>query len=840
MPQKVDKLKSKIKAIGFVLLSITLIVVFLLPSFNQNRKTELRSKPFYEPRSERFQSDRIDMATSLIMDSILSIVQSYYVDEERINNRSLLDITLSNLNRDPSIIIQNNKNYFNISVGEEVIRIENSKELSYQELLEVSVDIASFLSKNLPVTKENPVDTKGSFWEDRGSFKFLNSMLEGLDPHSSLLNAGSYRDLRQGTEGAFGGLGVVVGVRDDLLTVIRPLPNSPAINSGILKNDKIISINKVITYGVGLESLINHMRGPPGSAVDLKLMRKGELYPRDISIKRQVIRVDSVESKMVEDGILHLVVESFSSRTALEVKNHIISAQNKLGGDLDGLILDLRSNPGGLLDQAVSVADLFLENGKIVSTKGRREEIEIAEKSEVEFGFPVFLMMNSESASASEIVAGALQDNMKAIIIGQPSFGKGSVQTIFELPGDQALKLTIARYYTPKGNSIQNVGISPDIWLQPVSMSDKNNNLLGLYRYKNEMFLSNNLGPVSGAQDENVFKNSMYKAYYLIDDGLVDYIGDVEKDVELQFAIGLASNLSDRMNEPNSYRFDRSSYWLSVLDEYIDQKIFNTNRKSIDWLSNNMDVDWSKKRSVFIDRSKTNLMLNTGSFSVEKGERILLPWSIKNNERFKVERVSIFVRSDERKFDTTEILVGSIRPGEYKKGHLIVPVDTTLGQKKDLVQLGLAVDSMPLSSPLENIEIDTSQVKTPQISINFTMEEQGGQIAQVIEPREIGEIKILLENKGEITANNLKVEIQNLSGKQLNFRILSKRVSTIKPKGSRYITFPFRSGKIIAEKSLSFGVRVSVDEFSEPIKKHMVVVSDPNMKKEKISNLFGR
>jgi len=296
----------------------------------------------------------------------------------------------------------------------------------------------------------------------------INGMLTALDPHSGYLDAKKYRDMQVQTKGEFGGLGIEVTMEDGLVKVVSPIDDTPAYRAGIQAGDVITHINSEPVLGMSLAEAVERMRGPVDTSIALTLRRLGRDDPLDVSMARAVITISPVRWR-TEGDIGYIRVTAFNEQTESSLRDAIEQLEDGLGASLKGVVLDLRNNPGGLLEQAVAVADIFLDRGEIVSTRGRRtDSIQRfnARRGDLVDGRPMVVLINGGSASASEIVAGALQDHDRAIVMGTPSFGKGSVQTIMPLPGHGAIRLTTARYYTPAGTSIQAKGIVPDIEVQ--------------------------------------------------------------------------------------------------------------------------------------------------------------------------------------------------------------------------------------------------------------------------------------------------------------------------------------------------------------------------------------
>jgi len=300
----------------------------------------------------------------------------------------------------------------------------------------------------------------------------INGMLTSLDPHSSYLNPDNFEDVRVQTRGEFGGLGIEVTMEEGVVKVVAPIDETPAARAGVQAGDFITALDGESIVGMTLDEAVDLMRGPKGSKIDLTILREGADEPLEITIIRDVIRVQSVRYRR-EGDVAYLRITTFNEQTESGLKKGIRSLKKEIGSDLRGYVLDLRNNPGGLLDQAIGVSDIFLEEGAIVSTRGRNNKDSqrySADRGDLTDDAPLIVLINGGSASASEIVAGALQDHRRATVLGTKSFGKGSVQTIIPLSGgvEGALKLTTAKYYTPSGRSIQAKGIEPDFRVEQV------------------------------------------------------------------------------------------------------------------------------------------------------------------------------------------------------------------------------------------------------------------------------------------------------------------------------------------------------------------------------------
>ena len=377
---------------------------------------------------------------------------------------------------------------------------------------------------------------KNDYVEDVEDSEMLNNairgMLSGLDPHSSYLDQEQFKELQVGTSGEFGGLGIEVGMEDGFVKVIAPIDDTPAERAGIEAGDLIIRLDDTPVKGLTLNDAVKIMRGKPGTVLRLTVVREGVDQPLKIDIKRAVIKVKSVKSRMLEDGFGYVRISQFQSKTAENMVDAIEALHKESDGTLKGMVLDLRNNPGGVLNGAVAVSDAFLKKGLIVYTEGRVSDSKLrfnATPDDILNSAPMVVLVNQGSASASEIVSGALQDHHRAIVVGTPTFGKGSVQTILPLSNGAAVKLTTARYYTPSGRSIQAEGIKPDIELDQVRVSAVERSIDPVKEADLSGHLSNGNGKKSkkSAEDEDEAEESL-----------------AEKDYELYEALNLLKGLA--------------------------------------------------------------------------------------------------------------------------------------------------------------------------------------------------------------------------------------------------------------------------------------------------------
>ena len=365
----------------------------------------------------------------------------------------------------------------------------------------------------------------------------INGMLSALDPHSSFMDADSFRDMQIQTKGEFGGLGMEVSMENGLIRIVAPLEGTPADKAGLQPGDLITHIDDEAVMGLNLNAAVEKMRGKPKTTIKL-MIRRPNKEPFEVTLERDIIKIESVRSEVKNEDIGYVRIITFSENTAKNVKKSIEDIINKVGADkVRGFVIDLRNDPGGLLDEAQGVTDLFLEQGEIVSTRSKNPEETVrlsATSGDITNGLPLVVLINEGSASASEIVAGALQDHKRAVILGTPSFGKGSVQSVRPIPGYGALKITTARYYTPSGRSIQAEGIQPDILIPRAEIKEEE-----IIKGYSESNLPGALGKKEGEK-----KNKTEKTVQSTAEKKTEGKEEMKKDYQLDRALDILKSIS--------------------------------------------------------------------------------------------------------------------------------------------------------------------------------------------------------------------------------------------------------------------------------------------------------
>jgi carboxyl-terminal processing protease len=613
-----------------------------------------------------------DLTQLKVVNEVLKTIRDRYVDPKRVKAKDMLLSALDYVQKDVAqvIVVRDDANA-SASTTQVRVRVDTQEKTFRVDDVNGPWDVSSHLRDVFAFLQDG---LRGTDVDLRDvEYAACNGMLHTLDPHSVLLSPEAYKEMNLSTQGQFGGLGIVISIRDQQLTVMNPMPATPAGRAGVKKNDRIVKINGESTLNMGLNEAVNHLRGAPGTKVTVFIHREGAegwAGARPFELTREVIHVASVEHRLLEGGIGYVRLKQFQANTTNDLQAAL--ADMKKNGELKGLVLDLRGNPGGLLDQAAKVVDTFVAEGPIVATVGNpsegREE-KSAHGEGTEPNYPLALLVSGTSASASEIVTGALKNHDRAVVIGETTFGKGSVQLVFtDLPDKAALKLTIAQYLTEPGDvSIQGVGVTPDIELDPMTVDPLEMNLTADTGGIKERDLSRALSNVrakEGGRPSEVVKYDLPMKDRL---GLRERGGDLDENFELDFAIKFAHDFVTHI-QPGK-RSDEV--------RQARQYIADTRRAEVDKVAEELrgvGVDWSDAPADMAAAPtptapsgvEVRVETDRANNEVTAGEPMNLKLTVTNKGPSTLYRLFAMTKSENPMFDNKDLVIGKLEPGKTR------------------------------------------------------------------------------------------------------------------------------------------------------------------------------
>lgn len=620
-------------------------------------------------------SDETNAQTLNITNIVMQYVKKYYVDQSVVDPRLMMVRGLDKMERVLDQVLVyfpdgENSDRFNVQVFDDTKEFDMSRIQTVDDIPATLQAVFEFVSPNLAPTDPEITDVE---------YAVVDEMLKTLDMHSGIITPQVYKEFMIETEGSFGGLGIVIGIRDGDLTVISPIEGTPAYRKGIKPNDKIIQIENESTINMSLIEAVSKLRGSPGSQVTIYVNREGLSEPKEYVITRDIIKIESVETFDLDNGIRYVRIRDFQKNTLDSILENLDEGEDAP----KGMILDLRGNPGGLLDQAERVSDLFLESGVIVTTKvGNSAKRYHANNKDHEFKGSVVVLVDAGSASASEIVAGALKNNERAVIIGERTFGKGSVQQIFDLKDGSALKLTIAQYLTPGDISIQDVGVTPDIILNPAVISEKS----VLFNSRNRETLLEPLGRKNKPEVE--LDKPMYSIRYL-DDRVIEDEEEItpeeamsreerKEKLSTDFYVTLAKDILASSTTPSRQES------LGSIEKEIDQISQNEEQKIV-YKWKDMGVDWSYAKT----QAQPSIAVSV-SPEIPRGvagEEIDVTVEVQNTGKEPIYRLLATTDSEDVIFKGKELIFGKLEPGEKKSWSTKFEVPKWALTREDLITL---------------------------------------------------------------------------------------------------------------------------------------------------------
>jgi carboxyl-terminal processing protease len=612
----------------------------------------------------------------------------------------------------------------------------------------------------------------------------INGMLSTLDPHSVLLKPESFDEVKLQTKGEFGGLGIVISLRDGALTIISPIEGTPASQAGLKAKDKIVKIGEESTMNMGLDEAVQRLRGKPGSKVTMWIQRKNFTEPKKFILPRAIIKIESVASEMLPDGIGYVKLKSFQGNSFDDLQAHLRKLREKNHDkELKGLVLDMRNNPGGLLDQAILISDRFIDKGPLVITVGegnRKREVKSAHASPSDRTFPIVVLLNGGSASASEIVSGALKNHDRAVVIGQQSFGKGSVQVLYDFKDRSALKLTIAQYLTPGDLSIQSVGISPDVQIVPAVVETGNIHLFVDDDSPREKDLEKHLDQ-HGAVSQ-VGPSQQIKITYLLPKEKKEHAvaapgavatavpapAEEEEPLPGAFVFDFETHLAhDVLLQAKS--FDRKAILKEAMPLFAaraqEQEDIITKRLG------ELGVDWKPapaRAEEGAPRAEVQIKTNAFAAPVVAGSMLKLTGSVHNSGTAPLYRVYGVTSSDNPLLKGQEFMFGKVLPGETRTWDIEIKLPADMSSRADSVTLALG-DHRGVTRDVSGVAfVHIAEQKHPRFAFNYRVDDAAhGNGDGALQLGEQVNLVVRVQNLGPGVADDVTVTLKNLSGKEL-------------------------------------------------------------------------
>src|SRR6478609_8405543 len=771
-----------------------------------------------------------DLTQLVAVNETLNTIRNKYVDPSRVKPRQMFLSAVNEIQKEVAQVIVLHEDKSNTVK----VQVDTESASFHIDNVQGPWDVAARLREAFAFLQANLKDTEVDLRDVE--YAACNGILRTLDPHSVFLSPEAYREMNLSTSGHFGGLGIVISVRDQMLTVMRPMPGTPAGRANLKRMDRITKINNESTLNMPLDDAVTRLRGKPGSKVTIWIHRdaaEGWTGSRPFELVREEIQVKSVDYRGLGNGVGYVRLKQFQASTSDELDEALADLHKK--EKLKALVLDLRGNPGGLLDQAARVADRFLDDGVIVATVGAAEgrEEKRATRKGTEPNYPIVVLVNGSSASASEIVAGALKNLDRAVIVGQTTFGKGSVQLVFPnvTPEHAALKLTIAQYLTPGDISIQGVGVAPDVELDPMTADTLEMDLYRSERGLRERDLTKSLTGAARHPTEQPFFKMRDNLPESERAKIGERGGDIEDEFELDMPIKIARELAGKMAQGK--RPEQLRAVKPVLEKLqateVDAIAADLKRIDIDWAAPPKDFASPPKPTDFEVTAKTD----RPNATVTSGDSMSLKVSVKNKCSAPVYQLRAITKSDGAYFDEKELVFGKIMPGETKTatvplgfcdidGHKAgsteplpldakrvckIPLDADT--RSDVVKVRFVAEG---SEPPPEAEIRTTITAPAQPIFAYTYQiadnrpgNGDGQIAR----GEGATVYLTVKNVGKGKSFETQANLRNLTGDGLLLHAGRFDISNLKPGDSRTVAFTFDVLDELQENAVNFELSVT-------------------------------
>ena len=724
----------------------------------------------FQPRQAEAKAETpsYDLTQVVILNQTLMRLNQHYVDQDRISQRRMIGAAMEEAQRTVAELLVDVERDADKLPTRITVRVDQAeavfdvRDVDNQFKLGFKLkDIFRFVQENLRQRdKLREIE-----------YAAINGMLSTLDPHSVLLRPADYREMKLSTRGKFGGLGIVISVRDGHLVIVNPIDDTPASRAELKAGDRIVQIGLDSTVNMALSDAVNLLRGEPNTTVDIWVMRDAWKKARKFSLTRADIKVNSVQSRLLAGRVGLVRIRNFQNTTIDELKAALRSLRKKARGRIKGVILDMRGNPGGLLDQAIKVSDLFIDSGPIVTTVGADvNEPKMATRIDTEPRYPLIVLTNESSASASEIVAGALKNHHRALIVGQQTFGKGSVQVIYDNKDDSALKLTIAQYLTPGDISIQSVGITPDILTRAVVLTDGETEFFRADTFKSgERELKSHLEHASA--QKSMDQKPVHVVRFLEDQKLRKEVEENPNEQLVDFDVELAREL---VRASGSGSRDEM---LEETREVLKRRIAAEDERIALALSER-GIEWRPPESTRgTPVAQTVVSTDQPGDRVTAGETMMLEGTVTNTGDGPFVRLRAITRSGNETLQGHELLFGTVLPGESRTWKVEVKVPRSALTRRDAVKLEFA-EANGHTPPTTELKVAIEQLPRPRFALTWRMDDsKRGNADGLLQVGEEAELVVDVENVGDGPGYALLSALRNETGTERDIFITRGRVA---------------------------------------------------------------
>jgi carboxyl-terminal processing protease len=752
-----------------------------------------------------------DLAALPTFNRVLLQLKDNYVEPERIDPSRMLVYTLDRVqNSVPEVVAIFNAELDAAPTSVEVRVGQNIQSFSIgdiESLWEMSFklrEVFEFVQSNIDRDEVDLRDVE---------YAAVNGMLSTLDPHSVLLTPEIYADMQADNQGHFGGLGIVISIRDGKLTVISPIDDTPAARAGFRAGDQIVKINDESTVNMPLDEAVGRLRGPPDTEVTVEVMRAGWTEPHSFNLRREVIAIESVSHEDLGEGIGYVQVRNFQGNTHDDLMEALATLEEN--GPLTGLVLDLRNNPGGLLAQAIAISDTFLSEGTIVTTVGIGDQLReenAATRHTTQGNYPIVVLVNPGSASASEIVAGALKNHDRAVIVGDTTFGKGSVQVLYAFPDGSALKLTIAQYLTPGDVSIQGVGIVPDIRMVPVSIDE---DFIDLYAPEGILREGDLASALTSDFVEDADRPSTVVKYYFeqeeIDPEAIRDPDEFELDFQIDFARQVLLASGEASDRPTMLA--RAN---SVVDETAEEQLVQVQERL-----RNRNIDWSTGSNV-IQPVTVETVMTPATGQVHVGDTVEFVVTVTNNGNRALHQVRAMSESDHALFNQRELIFGRIDPDQSASWTISVDVPIEEPTRYERVDFNAYADMIDLDAH-SSAFIEVLGQPRPRWGFNYWIDDSAGNGDGLLQNGESIRFVMDVTNTGAGAADETTVYIRNHSEAHVFLNQGRDSIESLAAGETHHATFDFEVRDGDEEGNIAIEAAVFDSVFREFLSEELLV-----------------